>query len=158
MADAGVRKGLDRSEVERHIAGRPPVELAAARSIVRRAAVAGPVALAVFGLWRGWEGLAAAALGVLIVVGYYLLSGAMLSRLARVSLGAYHAGALLGFVFRLGLVAAAMLAAAALFEVDRMALGLAVISTYVSLLVWEAAAMGSAKKKNGRRRSGRPRA
>ncbi len=158
MADAGVRKGLDRSEVERHIAGRPPVELAAARSIVRRAAAAGPVALAVFGLWRGWGGLAAAALGVVIVVGYYLLAGAMLSRLARVSLGAYHAGALLGFILRLGLAAGAMLAAAALFEVDRMALGLAVISTYVSLLVWEAAAMGKAKKKNNRRRSGRPRA
>ena len=45
MADAGVRKGLDRSEVERYIAGRPPVELAAARSIVRRAAVAGPAVL-----------------------------------------------------------------------------------------------------------------
>ena len=158
MADAGAGKGLDRSEVERYIAGRPPVELAMARSIVRRAAAAGPVILAVFGLWRGWGGLAAAALGVVIVAGYYLLAGAMLSRLAKVSLGAYHAGALLGFILRLGLIAAAMLAAIALFEVDRMALGLAVIAAYVSLLAWEAASMGSAKKKNDRRRSRRPRA
>lgn len=158
MADAGAGKGLDRSEVERYIAGRPPVELAMARSIVRRAAAVGPVILAVFGLLRGWSGLAAAALGVVIVAGYYLLAGAMLSRLARVSLGAYHAGALLGFVLRLGLAAAAMLAAIALFEVDRMALGLAVIAAYVSLLAWEAASMGSVKKKNDRRRSGRPRA
>lgn len=158
MADAGAGKGLDRSEVEHYIAGRPPVELAMARSIVRRAAAVGPVILAVFGLWRGWGGLAAAALGVVIVAGYYLLAGAMLSRLARVSLGAYHAGALLGFVLRLGLAAAAMLAAIALFEVDRMALGLAVIAAYVSLLAWEAASMGSVKKKNDRRRSGRPRA
>ena len=158
MADAGAGKGLDRSEVERYIAGRPPVELAMARSIVRRAAAVGPVILAVFGLLRGWGGLAAAALGVVIVAGYYLLAGAMLSRLARVSLGAYHAGALLGFVLRLGLAAAAMLAAIALFEVDRMALGLAVIAAYVSLLACEAASMGSVKKKNDRRRSGRPRA
>lgn len=159
--DAAVRRGLDRSEVERYIADRPPVELAMARSIVRRTAVVGPAVLAVFGLLRGWEGLAAAAAGVAAVVGYYLLGGAMMSRLARVSLGAYHAGALIGFFVRLGLIAAVMLAVITLFEVDRTALGLAVIATYVTLLVWEAAALGGAGgagNKNNRRRSSRPRA
>ena len=145
-------EGLERSEVERYIAGRPPVELLLARSIVRRAVVVGPLILAVFGLLRGLDGLVAAAIGVMIVTGYYLLTGSMLSWLARVSLGAYHAGALLGFIVRLGLIAATMMAVISLFEVDRTALGLAVIAAYVGLLLWEAAALGRNKGRRTRSR------
>ena len=147
-----VRKGLDRSEVERYIAGRPPVELLMARSIVRRAVVVGPLMLAVFGVLGGLDGAVAAAIGVAIVTAYYLLTGSMMSRLARISLGAYHAGALFGFVVRLGLIAATMLAVVALFDVDRMALGLTVIATYVVLLLWEAAALGSTSGRRNRPR------
>lgn len=151
-AEAGARQGLERSEVERYIAERPPVELQMARSIVRRAVVVGPVMLLAFGLVRGFDGLVAAAIGVVIVAGYYLLTGSMLSWLARVSLGAYHAGALLGFILRLGLIAATMWAVISLFEVDRTALGLAVIATYLGLLLWEAAAMGRNKGRRVRSR------
>ena len=151
-AEAGAREGLERSEVERYIAGRPPVELQMARSIVSRAVVVGPVTLLVFGLVRGLSGLVASAVGVAIVTGYYLLTGSMLSWLARVSLGAYHAGALLGFILRLGLIAATMWAVISLFEVDRTALGLAVIATYVGLLLWEAAAQGRNKGRRVRSR------
>ena len=151
-AEAGPREGLERSEVERYIAERPPVELQMARSIVRRAVVLGPVMLLVFGLMRGLDGLVAAATAVAIVTGYYLLTGSMLSWLARVSLGAYHAGALLGFILRLGLIAATMWAVISLFEIDRTALGLAVIATYVGLLVWEAATLGRNKGRRVRSR------
>ena len=151
-AETRLQGGLDRSEVERYIAGRPPVELLMARSIVRRVVVVGPVMLVVFGVLRGLDGLVAAAIGVAIVIGHYLLTGSVLSRLARVSLGAYHAGALLGFIVRLGLIAATMLAVAALFDVDRTALGLAVIATYVALLLWEAATLGSTKGRSDRPR------
>lgn len=143
---------MERSEVERYIAERPPVELQMARSIVRRAVVLGPVMLLVFGLLRGLDGLVAAAVAVAIVTGYYLLTGSMLSWLARVSLGAYHAGALLGFILRLGLIAATMWAVISLFEIDRTALGLAVIATYVGLLVWEAATLGRNKGRRVRSR------
>ncbi len=138
--------------MERYIAERPPVELQMARSIVSRAVVVGPVMLLAFGLVRGRDGLVAAAIGVAIVTGYYLLTGSMLSWLARVSLGAYHAGALLGFILRLGLIAATMWAVISLFEVDRTALGLAVIATYVGLLVWEAVALGRNKGRRVRSR------
>jgi len=151
-AEAGARQGLERSEVERYIAERPPVELQMARSIVSRAVVVGPVMLLAFGLARGRDGLVAAAIGVAIVTGYYLLTGSMLSWLARVSLGAYHAGALLGFILRLGLIAATMWAVISLFEVDRTALGLAVIATYVGLLLWEAATLGRNKGRRVRSR------
>lgn len=151
-AEAGGHRGLERSEVERYIAERPPVELQMARSIVRRAVVLGPLMLLAFGLLRGLDGLVAAAVGVTIVTGYYLLTGSMLSWLARVSLGAYHAGALLGFILRLGLIAATMWAVISLFEIDRTALGLAVIAAYVGLLLWEAAALGRDKGRRVRSR------
>ena len=71
--------GLSRAEVEEYIAGRPAVEMMMARSIVRRAVIVGPVLLLVFGLTRGWAGLAASAIGMALVTGYYLLSGLILS-------------------------------------------------------------------------------
>jgi hypothetical protein len=150
--ETDVMPGLDRSEIERYIASRPPVELLMARSIVRRVVVVGPVLLAVFGLFRGLDGLVAAAIGVVTVAGYYLLSGSMMSWLARISLGAYHAGALFGFVVRLGLIVATMLVVIALFEVDRTALGLTVITTYVVLLLLEAAALGIKRGRSDRTR------
>ncbi len=139
--------GLTRHEVEDYLAGRPPVELNLVRSLLRRAVVVGPVAVVLAGLLRGLDGVVAAAIGVVLVVGYYLLSGALMSWLARVSLGAYHAGALFGFVARLGLIVATMLAVAALFDVDRPALGLTVIATYMVLLLWEAGARGKRRAK-----------
>ena len=144
--------GVTRQEVEDYLAGRPPVELNLVRSLVRRALLVGPVAVALFGLFRGLEGALAAAIGVVLVSGYYLVSGALMSWLARVSLGAYHAGALFGFVARLGLMVATMLVVATLFDVDRTALGLSVIATYMVLLVWEAVARGNQRT----RRTGRP--
>lgn len=142
---------LTRDEVEDYLAGRPPVELNLVRSLLRRTVVVGPVAVLLAGLVRGLDGAIAAAIGVVLVVGYYLLSGALMSWLARVSLGAYHAGALFGFVARLGLIVASMLAVAALFEVDRPVLGLTVIATYMVLLLWEAGARGNRRT----RRSGK---
>ncbi len=138
-----VTGGSTRAEVEQYLAGRPPVELRVARSMLRRSLWAGPLIIGAFGLLRGVRGAVAAGIGVVLVVGYYLAAGFLLSWLARVSLGAYHAGALFGFVARLGAMAVTMVAVATLFDVDRLALGLAVIITYAGLLVWEAAAWGN---------------
>jgi len=128
--------------VEHYLARRPPAEWNLVLSMLRRMVIVGPAALVIFGIIRGLKGAIAAAIGLAIVVGYYLLAGMLMSRLARISLGAYHAGALFGFVARLGLTAATMLGVAALFEVDRLALGLTVISTYLAILLWEAARLG----------------
>lgn len=146
--------GLTRREVEDYLAGRPPVELNLVRSLVRRAALVGPLAVVLFGLLRGLDGAVAAAIGVVLVSGYYLLSGALMSWLARISLGAYHAGALFGFVARLGLMVATMLVVATLFDVDRTSLGLSVIATYMALLLWEAVAHGNRRSRRTGRASG----
>jgi uncharacterized membrane protein len=117
------------------------VEAVIARHTVRRAVVVGPVLVALFGALRGIDGAIAAAVGVLIVAGNFLLAGAMLSVAARISLGFYHAAALFGFVLRLGLIAVTMLGVAALIDVDRIALGVTVVVSYLALLSWEAVAV-----------------
>jgi hypothetical protein len=123
------------------------VEAVLARHTVQRVVIVGPPLVALFGVLRGVDGAIAAVIGLAIVVGYYLLSGVMLSMAARISLPAYHAAALFGFLLRLGLIAATMLAVAALFEVDRMALGITVVVSYFGLLVWETVAVARGRER-----------
>ena len=118
-----------------------PVEAEIARNTVRRAAVVGPVLVAVFGVVRGVDGAIGSAIGVAVVVGNLLLAGLVLSVAARVSLGLYHAAALFGFLLRLVLVAVTLLVVASVADIDRPALGITVVVAYFVLLGWEALAM-----------------
>ena len=115
-----------------------PVESIVARETVLRALFIGPVIVAVAWLWRDGAGALAAAIGVLVVVANFLLAGLILSRAARLSMRAYHAAALAGFVVRLGLITASMFLLASLFEIDRPAMGVAAVAAYFILLTWEA--------------------
>lgn len=117
------------------------VESVVARHTVRRVAAVGPPLLAVFWALRGVDGLAGSSAGLAIVVGNFLLAGAILSVAARISLAAYHAAALLGFFLRLALIAVTMLAVAELADVDRLSMGITVVAAYLGLLAWEAVAM-----------------
>ncbi len=118
-----------------------PVEAAIAGEIVRRAVVVGPVIVAAAWLLRGALGAASAAVGVAVVAANFWLSGLVLSRAAARSMRAYHAAALLGFFVRLGLITLSMFLVAAVFEVDRPALGIAAVVAYLTLLSWEAWAL-----------------
>ena len=117
------------------------VEATIARHTARRALYLGPVILAVFWVTRGVDGLIASAIGLAIVVGNFLVAGAMLSLAARVSLSLYHAAALFGFFLRLGLITLAVLIISRLVELDRLALGVTEVVAYLGLLTWEAIAV-----------------
>ena len=119
----------------------PDVEAILARHMVKRVAVVGP--LVIGGAWaiRGVDGAIAAAIGVAVVVANFLASGLILSLAARLSLGAYHAAALFGFVLRLAAITVTMLLVARLFDIDRRAFGVAVVVSYLVLLTLEAAAV-----------------
>lgn len=117
------------------------IEAIMARHTVARALYVGPPLVVLFGALRGLDGALWAAVGVLIVVGYLMTTGLMLSAAARHSLTAYHAAALLGFLVRLGLITATMFAVAALFDVDRVAMGIAALVSYFVLLIWETVAV-----------------
>lgn len=116
----------------------PPIEANLARSTVARGTYVGPAIILLFGLLRGWDGAWSAALGVAVVVANFLLSGAILSISARISLQAYHAAALIGFFLRLGLFIGAVYLIANLVEVDRLAFGISAVVAYFALLTLEA--------------------
>jgi hypothetical protein len=117
------------------------VESALARHTVARGVYVAPLVIMVFGLVRGWDGAWSAALGVGVVVVNFLLSGAILSISARISLQAYHAAALIGFFLRLGLFIGAVYLIANAFEVDRLAFGISAVVAYFALLTLEAVSL-----------------
>jgi hypothetical protein len=123
------------------------VEATLARHLVRRAVVVGPLVVA--GAWalRGVDGAVAAAIGVTVVVGNFLVSGLVLSAAARISLTLYHAAALVGFLLRLVLITVVMLVVARLFDIDRIAFGVATVVSYLVLLTLEAAAVARGRER-----------
>jgi ABC-type transporter Mla maintaining outer membrane lipid asymmetry permease subunit MlaE len=125
----------------------PPIEANIARDTVARGVYVGPVLVVLFGLLRGWDGAWSAFIGVALVVVNFLLSGAILSISARISLQAYHAAALIGFFLRLALFVGAVYLIASVVEVDRVAFGITAVIAYFALLTWEAVAMTQGRER-----------
>lgn len=124
------------------------VESILARHTVQRAIYVAPVLILVFGIASGWLGAWSATLGVAVVVGNFLLAGAILSISAKVSLSVYHAAALFGFFLRLGLIILTMLAIVQFVEIDRPAFGITAVVAYLVLLSWEAVAVVRGQERN----------
>lgn len=125
-----------------------PVESVMAYRTVRRAVWVGPMLILGFGLFRGVDGAVGSAIGVAVVVGNFLLAGALLSGAARISLAAYHAAALFGFFLRLGLIMGTMLLIVRLVEIDRLSFGLAAVGSYMVLLILESVALSRGRERD----------
>lgn len=123
------------------------VEQILATHLVKRAVWVGPPLIAVFWLTRGVDGAIASAIGVALVVANFLLFGAMLSVSAKINLSLYHAAALFGFFVRLGLITLTVLVMLQLAELDRMALGITLVVTYLVLLTLEAVAVAKGQER-----------
>ena len=123
------------------------VESVMARHTVARAIYVAPVLIGIFALIGGWAGAWSSALGITVVVANFLLSGALLSVSARISLQVYHAAAMFGFFLRLLLFVGAVYLISVAVEVDRIAFGLTAIAAYVTLLVLEAVAVAKGKER-----------
>jgi len=119
----------------------PDIEAILAFHTVKRGLVIGPLAVGIAWLARGSDGAVGAAIGVVVIVLNLLASGAVLSVAARISLAAYHAAALFGFVLRLLTITVSMLLVGRLFEIDRIAFGVTAVVTYLVLLSLEAIAV-----------------
>ncbi len=126
---------------------RKDVEAIIARHTVRRAIFVGPPLIVLFWLTRGTAGAVAASVGLAVVVANFLLAGALLSRSARISLSLYHAAALFGFFLRLGLITLTMVLVTQLTEIDRLAMGITAVASYLVLLSLEALAVASGAEK-----------
>jgi hypothetical protein len=125
----------------------PAIEADLARSTVARGVYVGPALILIFSLLRGWDGAWSAALGIVVVVANFMLSGVILSNSARISLQAYHVATLIGFFLRLVLFIGAVYLIANLVEVDRLAFGLSAVISYFALLTWEAVSMTRSRER-----------
>jgi hypothetical protein len=123
------------------------VEAIMARHTVQRAIWVAPPLIVLFWLARGLDGGIAAAVGIAIVAGNFLLAGAVLSKSARISLSLYHAAALFGFVVRLGLIMLVMYLVARTTGIDRLAMGVSAVVSYLVLLTWEAVAVAKGSER-----------
>lgn len=119
-----------------------------ARHTVARAIYVAPVLIGTFAFIGGWTGAWSSALGIAVVIANFLLSGALLSVSARISLQVYHAAAMFGFLLRLLLFVGAVYLISIAVEVDRIAFGLTAIAAYVTLLVLEAVAVAKGKERD----------
>lgn len=129
-------------------AERTDVELILARHTVQRAVLIGPILVLFFWLTRGLDGALASLIGVAVVVGNFLLAGWVLSYGFRISLGMYHAAALLGFFLRLVITVFAVLLIAKQFDIDRFAFGISAVVCYLALITWEALAVSKGKERS----------
>ena len=125
-----------------------PIEAIIGTNTAKRGIFVAPVLMVVFGLLQGWQGAVAALIGVVIVLANFILGGYIMSKAARVSMNMYHAAALFGFLIRLGLITASMVIIANVTNLDRMAMGISVVVSYLVLLSWEAVAVANGAERD----------
>jgi hypothetical protein len=127
--------------------GPPDIEAKIGVATARRVVWVGPPVIAAFALARGGSGAVAATLGVAIVAGNFVIAGFVLSKAAAISMKLYHAAALGGFFLRLTLIMMVMFLIAQAVDVDRPAMGVAAVVSYLALLSWETVAVARGETK-----------
>jgi hypothetical protein len=115
----------------------PAPERDIARDMVKKGLIAAPVLVAVcWAIW-GTDGALSALYGIAIVCVNFLVSAALITLTARISLGLMMAAVLFGYLARLALIGAAILLVRDASWVSLVALGLTIIVTHLGLLFWE---------------------
>lgn len=115
----------------------PAPERQVARDLVKRAVWLGPILVLVCGAIWGLAGAAGAAYGIAIVVVNFLLSAALITYTARISIGLMMGAVLFGYLIRLGLIFLAVMLVIDATWVNLTALGITIIVTHLGLLFWE---------------------
>lgn len=119
-------------------AGGPATEVQLARALVKAGLVAGPVAIVLAGLAFGASGAASVGFALALVLANFAASAALLAWAARISYGLVMGVALFGFLVRMALVAAAVLAVRGQSWVHPVPLGVTLVVAHLGLLAWEA--------------------
>ena len=115
----------------------PAPERQVARDLVKRGAIALPVALLVGFLGWGPAGAASVGFAAALVLANFWVAALLLGWAARVSYGLLMGVALFGFLVRMGLIAAAVLAVSGQAWVEPVPLGVTLVVTHLGLLFWE---------------------
>jgi len=115
----------------------PPVERQLAFDLARRGLMVAPVLIAVAAAIWGLHGALSAAYAIGLVLVNFLLAAFLLSWAARVSLVMMAVAALGGYIVRLALLTAAVLAVKDQAWVSMVPLALTLMVTHLGLLWWE---------------------
>ena len=113
------------------------VEVAVTTDMVKRGLYVAPVLIAIAYLIWGGDGAASAAFAIGLVLVNFLLSAALISWTAKISLGLMMGATLFGYLIRLGLIAVAVLLVKDAAWISLPALGATIIVTHLGLLIWE---------------------
>ena len=115
----------------------PAPERDVAKDLIRRGAMALPVALLAGLVGWGVHGVASVAFAAALVLANFWLSAALLGWAARISLGLLMGVSLFGFLVRLGLITAAVLLVKDQAWVEPVPLGVTLVVAHLGLLFWE---------------------
>lgn len=116
----------------------PAVEQEVARDLVKRGVLfAGPVLIALCACGWGIHGAESAAFAVGLVLVNFTIAAALLAWTARISLTLMMGAALGGYILRLGIITAAVLAVHDMAWVSLWPLCLTLLVTHLGLLAWE---------------------
>ena len=115
----------------------PAPEPTLALDMAKRALTFAPLAVVVCAAAWGADGAISATYAIAIVLANLALAAWMLSTAAKISYALLMGAALFGFLFRLGLVSAAVLLVRDAGGVEPLALGLTLVVAHLGLLFWE---------------------
>ncbi len=114
-----------------------PVEIQVTVDMVKRGLLVAPVLIAVCAVIWGADGAWSAAFAIGLVLVNFLLSAALISYTAKISLGLMMGATLFGYLIRLGLIMLAVLLVKDAGWISLPALGATIIVTHLGLLLWE---------------------
>jgi len=126
-----------------HAQAVPAVETQIAGDMVKRMIPMAPVVVLIAGVLGGSRGAWSALLAVAVVATNFLLAAVSLSWAARISPVALMATAFGGFLARMGLVTAVILAVRHTSWINLTALAITILATHLGLLFWEMRYVGA---------------
>lgn len=115
----------------------PAPESEIVRDMVRRAAMAAPVLIVVFGLIWGLNGAISTGYAVAIVVVNFIVAASLDAAGARISVGMLMGMSMFGFFIRMAIVLAAFFAAREASWMLVVPFGITLVITHLGLLFWE---------------------
>lgn len=113
------------------------VEMQLSTDLGRRGLMAAPVLCLIAGWIWGLDGLASAGFGLGLVIANFLLAAVIVSNAAKISVPLVMAGAMGGFLIRLGIIMVAVILVRDQSWISLPALGATIIVSHLGLLLWE---------------------
>ena len=114
-----------------------PVEIQVTVDMVKRGVLVAPIVIGICAIIWGAAGAWSASFAIGLVLVNFLLSAALISYTAKISLGLMMGATLFGYLIRLGLIMVAVLLVKDAGWISLPALGATIIVTHLGLLLWE---------------------